>query len=694
MVNMSEFNANSLPPHSSSLLRLRCTKLGFRCRPPRANGVVALAAGAVVLGGLLHALPAKAVEFGDGKFRGNLDTTISHGMTFRVENRNESLAGTNSNDGNLNYDRGIVANTSKFTTDLDIGFGDFGAFVRTTGFIDFENQDGKRERTALSAAAKERVGSNVDVLDAYVTAGFEVGDAAIDLRLGRHVLNWGESTFIPNGINAINPIDVSKLRLPGSELREALLPVGMASVSVAPNDTLTLESFYQFDWEETHIDPVGSYFSSTDYAGPGARKAVITSVSPTDEGFGFGPLTPIINADLAAYTVPNLRDGSPIPLPQRAQAPFDPDFASVLRGPDRAPDAASQWGAALRYFAEDLNHTEFGFYFVNYHSRLPTVGARTAIPQALWDGMAAASAVSAPTSNTVAAVTQQVTAQVQQRVRAGEIPPAAAPGAIADGIQDAVGQIAGALVIDRYSKGGNYFLEYAEDIQLFGLSFNTVLGASGWALQGEYSLRPNAPLQRAERKVLEDGLRPVIDALGLAETAPQDLPAYLIFYRPTNVQGYIERKVSQVQATATRVFGPMLGADSLAFIAEAALMHVHDMPDKDTNPLESPAGGVLAEGEADADATSWGYRFAARLDYSNVVGAINLYPYAQFLHDVSGNSPAPSGPFVEGRTAITVGLQADYLSSWQADLSYTRLAGEGNELADRDFVSLSVKYSF
>ena len=29
---------------------------------------------------------------------------------------------------------------------------------------------------------------------------------------------------------------------------------------------------------------------------------------------------------------------------------------------------------ALRYLAEDLNHTEFGFYFVNYHSRLPVVG--------------------------------------------------------------------------------------------------------------------------------------------------------------------------------------------------------------------------------------------------------------------------------------------------------------------------------
>ena len=660
-----------------------------------AAGWIAPALGAAVLGGLLHAPPAKAVEFGDGAFSGSLDTTISHGITFRVEDRNGELAAdTNGNDGDLNYDRGIVSNASKFTTDLDVGFGDFGAFVRATGFIDFENQNGDRERTALSDAAKERVGSNVELLDAYVTGGFDVGGMAVDARLGWHVLNWGESTFIPNGVNAINPFDVSKLRLPGSELREALLPVGMVSLSVAPTDDLTLETFYQFDWEETHIDPVGSYFSSTDYAGPGARKAVITSVSPTDEGFGFGPLTPVINADLAAYAVPNPRGGSPIPLPQREQAPFDPDFASVLRGPDRTPDAQGQWGAALRYLAEDLNHTEFGVYFINYHSRLPTVGARTASPQALQAGIAAAGAVSAQTSATVAAVKARVTAEVRQLVQAGAIPPAAAQAAVEQGVQETVGGIAAALAIDRYGKGGHYFLEYPEDIRLFGLSFNTVVGSSGWALQGEYSLRSDAPLQRAEQKVLEDGLRPIIDALGLAATAPQNLPAYLASYRPTNVVGYVERDVSQIQATATRVFGPMLGADSLVFITEAALMHVHDMPDKDTEPLESPAGGVLAEGTADADATSWGYRFAARLDYSNVIDAVNLHPYVQFLHDVDGNSPAPSGPFVEGRTAITIGLRADYLSSWQADLSYTRLAGEGNELADRDFVSLSVKYSF
>ena len=231
------------------------------------------AAIALALGGLLHAIPGQAIEFGEGEFQGSLDTTISHGMTFRVEKRNSVLAeDTNGNDGDLNYDRGLVSNTSKFTTDLDIGAGDFGAFVRATGFIDFENQNGTRERTELSDETKNLVGKDLRVLDAYATAAFDVGDAIVDFRLGKHVLNWGESTFIPNGINAINPFDVSKLRLPGSELREALLPVGLASMSVAPTDTLSMEGFYQLDWEETEIDPVGSYFSSIDYVGPGAEK--------------------------------------------------------------------------------------------------------------------------------------------------------------------------------------------------------------------------------------------------------------------------------------------------------------------------------------------------------------------------------------------------------------------------------------
>ena len=124
------------------------------------------------------------------------------------------------------------------------------------------------------------------------------------------------------------------------------------------------------------------------------------------------------------------------------------------------------------------------------------------------------------------------------------------------------------------------------------------------------------------------------------------------------------------------------------------MMNVHSMPAKDEWPLESPAGGTLKTNDALADETSWGYRVAARLDYNAAVGAVNLFPYAQFQHDVDGNSPAPSGPFVEGRTALTIGLGAEYLSRWRADIGYTRYAGEGSDLSDRDFVSASIKYSF
>ena len=346
----------------------------------------------------------------------------------------------------------------------------------------------------------------------------------------------------------------------------------------------------------------------------------------------------------------------------------------------------------MRYLAEELNQTEFGFYFINYHSRLPTIGARSGGVSSVQAGLAAANAVSTG-SATRGALTQA--------------------GLTGAALERQLGNIAGAVAVDRYAKDGRYFLEYVEDIRLFGLSFNTVAGTSGWALQGEYSLRPNAPLQRAERTVLAEGLAPITTALGLSacaanpalpdcprgpggttlpsQTFQTQLQQHIAGSMPRTIQGYVEREVSQVQATATRVFGPMAGADALVFVGEAALMHVHDMPDE---PLESPAGGTLSDAAADADATSWGYRLAARLDYNNAIGGANLYPYAQFLHDVGGNSPAPSGPFVEGRTAITLGLRADYLSRWQADLSYTRYGGEGNDLADRDFVSLSVKYSF
>ena len=790
------------------------------------GGLRALAAAilcAYAFGAIGSPPPAQAIDLSDGEMRLSLDTTLSHGLTFRMRQADDLLASdANGNDGNLNYDRGIVSNTSKFTSDLDLGYRNFGAFLRLNGFLDFENERADRQRTPLSDEAKELVGQDVVLLDAYLTGAFDVGNVAIDLRLGSHVLNWGESTFIQNGINAINPFDVSKLRLPGSELREGLVPVPMVSASVALTDALTVEGFYQIEWEKTWIDPVGSYFSVTDYVGPGAEKAVVALPGLDLGDMGLTPQNDIFTPGLGSLGIsPECVFPAPGPMQGGCSQgrPFPPDdefrsnFLIVPRAPDHRPDDAGQWGAALRYFAEGLNSTDFGFYYMNYHSRLPVVRGHTgtredalaalvhvlglvetaataagtnagtaatqqAIGDALLNKPAIAGRIVQAAAGTAAggtvvqnaigtALTNPATAGsiVQALIAAGALTPAdaanpaaiqaalggpagaqaaagvvltdpgtvqavigaapeaaanalfAADPAVAAAIQAAAtaagAQAAGQVValaapigINKYAEKAYYFIEYVEDIQLLGVSFSTEVGTTGWALQGEYSFRQDAPLQIAERQVFGSALAPFNDCLGAALTSEDPAtagPACIAakaaagaYDSDSAVQSYILRDMSQAQVTATKVFGPVLGSDSGVFVSEVAVLNVHDMPENEGTgaiPIESPAGTV-GDDYNDADATSWGYRLATRLDYNNAIGAVNLFPYLQFLHDVGGNSPSPSGSFVEGRTAVTFGLRGGYLSRWEADLNFTIYGGEENELHDRDFISATVKYSF
>ena len=672
--------------------------------PGSMRGSIAAAAGALALGWLFHALPAQAVEFGSGELQGRFDTTLSHGVTFRTGKRKDSLTGLNSDDGGRNYDRGLVSNTSKVTGELELDYRNFGAFARVNGFIDFENENGGREHRSLTEEAKDLAGKDLEVLDLYVTGAFEAGDTAVDVRLGNHVLNWGESTFIQNGVNVVNPFDVTRLRTPGAELRDALVPVPLVSASVAPTTALTLEGFYQLDWKKTEIDPVGTYFSTNDYVGAGGDIAYLSSDAFASIVTDMGGPTPgsslsnliaagAVNADLAAFAgTPqgaalgwDCRPTSVGPPPTFAgpdcQPGFDPGFLGVARGQDRTPDDSGQWGLALRYLGED---TDFGFYFINHHSRLPLVSAIYGTQAGYQRGLAAAGAVTAGSrtpadmsddSQTLTAIRNSVTQQVVR----GEVPAAGAPRLISGALTG----VASALAIDRYGKTARYVVDYPEDLKVFGVSFNTSLGVSGWALQGEYSFHPDTPLQRTEASLFEEGLMPLTEALQGRSTP--ELQAKL----GTRLQGYVERDVSQLQVTATKVFGPAAGADGGAFITEAAVMHVHDMPDKNTMPLDT--GGI---GSDIADATSFGYRAAARLDYNNAVGAARLSPYAQLQHDVSGSSPGPGGPFVDGRKVLTLGLGVSYLESWRGSLGYTMHAGGNNQLSDRDFVTASVSYSF
>ncbi|MCE3321333.1 DUF1302 domain-containing protein, partial [Staphylococcus aureus] len=70
----------------------------------------------------------------------------------------------------------------------------------------------------------------------------------------------GESTFIGNSINSINPIDVSAFRRPGAEIKEGLIPVNMLFASQSLTNQLTVEGFYQLNWENTVLDNCGTFF--------------------------------------------------------------------------------------------------------------------------------------------------------------------------------------------------------------------------------------------------------------------------------------------------------------------------------------------------------------------------------------------------------------------------------------------------
>ena len=642
----------------------------------------------IAFGALLFGMPANSQGFSGEDVSASANFTLNHGLIFRASDRDETLGSANSDDGNRNYDRGLVSSTSSLTAEFELTGGNLGLFVRMHGFVDFETLNGVRERTPLSDAAKDVAGQDFRLLDFYASGTFDPGGVPLDLRVGNQVLNWGESTFIPNGINVINPIDVNRLRTPGSELRDALVPVPMVYAAVEPVPDLSVEGFYQFGWEKTVIDPVGTYFSSNDYVGAGGREALLARSDFSDiSDFvkSVPQLESAINADIAGL---GLQYSSENPFP------------AIARDPDREPPDDGQYGMALRYFSPTLNDTEFGFFFVNAHSRLPLVTGRVPTEDVLFASVGVAGNVNRE-GQTGFARSKQILATAFA-IENGILPPSLVGSPqgqqIVEGVIESpqfrdtanrsIGGLAAYHAIDHYAKAARYFVEYPEDLKTFGVSFNTVLGASGWALQGEYSFHPDLPLQREEESLFTEALAPIGCLLQPGGSIPVCKPI-IDQISGRVLDGNVKRDVSQAQVTATQVFGSLFGSDSTGFIAEAAAMTVHNMPDRSVTPLDT-AG---SRGDI-ADSTSWGYRGAVWLDYHNAIGAARLTPYLQFQHDVSGSSPAPFGPFVEGRRVVTLGVGTNYLERMSADISYTMHSGTHNALEDRDFVSISFNYSF
>ncbi len=565
---------------------------------------------------------------------GYLDTTVSTGIAVRTRGRTSDLVGVsnggtansiNEDDGNLNYDKGdVVSANVKVTHELDIKRDNLGLFLRAYYFHDQAVTDADTARTRLSGKAKRYAGSDIKLLDAYVSGHFDSGGTPVSIRAGNQVINWGESVFLRHGLGSINPVDVSKVRVAGAELRDVFEPIPALNLSAGLTDNLSVEAFYQFRFVHTEIEPAGTFFSTNDFASPGGRIAHT----------GFGREGSANDNDGAADPV--CLDDSPPPYV----------CSRAARAGDRDAGDDGQFGLALRYFAPVLNNIELGFHFARIHSRLPLVSLRA-------------------------------------------------------------GLLAG-LVNSRggYTGTVRYFREFPEDIDLMGLSFNTELGTTGFAIQGEVSYRRDQPLQIDGAELFFSALSAIPGDLGTllgqnSQTGPLSPGQEL--------SGYRRKDVLQGTLALTRALGPRLGANQTVFLIETGFTQIQDMEKKSELRYEGPGTWTSAnpvftaatvqpatQNGGFADPFSWGYRLLARATYSNAVGAVNLSPEIAFAHDVNGTTPSPIGNFVEDRKTITLALNASYLHSWQARLAYTNSfdAGPHNLLRDRDFLSFTLNHSF
>lgn len=628
-----------------------------------------------------------AFQFSLGDVEASLDTTLSFGGSYRLQDPSPAYYGVsaggaqysvNADDGNLNYEQGLFSLAAKGTSDLELEYRNFRGFARATYLYDFENEHGDRARTELSEQALDKVGSYFDMLDYFVTGQFEVAEKPLDLRLGSQVLSWGESTFIQNGLNVINPIDVARLRVPGAELKEALVPVPMISGSLGLTDNVTLEAFYQLTWKETQIDPPGTYFSTNDFAGRGGDRVYLR--------FGSIP------------------DNSPL--------------GYIPRAPNVDASNSGQFGLATRILAPDLGNTEFGLYYVRYHSRLPLISAIT--PTTTRAQMTTAIITLAGQTAQTTLVpqlvaggipTNQIPTVVNQLIGAAltNVPAANLPSTLQPFYPTAQTIALGASTTGFLNAAatGRYVIEYPEDIDMLGVSFNSDVGNTGISLQGELSYKTGVPLQIDDVELLFAALGTLNDAYGINNQIGNYANQY-----GTRIQGWKRKDVWQGQVTGTKVFGSALGADQWVLVVEAGATFVPHLPSQDVMRMDGPAtftGGdatfMLRTGNGQfpatpasmfADEFSAGYQLAARFDYSNVLFGANLSPSIGFSHDVVGNTPLPLGNFIEGRKSLTLAAEFSYLNSWGFELRYVDYFGGGraNLLGDRDFISATLKYSF
>ena len=236
------------------------------------------------------------------------------------------------------------------------------------------------------------------------------------------------------------------------------------------------------------------------------------------------------------------------------------------------------------------------------------------------------------------------------------------------------------LTLSGYENEAGLLVSFPEDIDMYGASFSTSTMRTGSLFAGDIAHHRNVPMQVSLSTLAQAVLSPVLFDPTIGDTVLGE-------FGPSEVVPGITRlNKTQTSLELTQMVGSRLGADQVIASINAGWVHVHGFPDGDSASLQA---------SLPADEDSWGYRFTLLMRYSSVFGGVSLQPRVSFVHDVKGTTPAPYATFIEDRKLFSVGVTADWINRFTADIEYTSFfdAGAGNLLIDRDTLRIRWTYS-
>ena len=293
----------------------------------------------------------------------NWDNTVRYLLMYRVASQNDSLTGNNvtvpvlgglgnvnGDDGDRNFDKGIVSNRLDLLSEADLVYKkSYGVRVSAAFWDDqqyhnrfdndsvytsnYRDENGVPTVNRLSKYAdRYYAGPYGELLDAFVFAKVEVGDVPLFFKLGRHIYSWGQSLLNPyNGISyGQMPLDVAKATAnPGIEAKELFRPTNTFSVIAQITPELQLAGQYFLQWERNRLPLPGTYLSTADVDIDGEGGMIV----------GYGGAGPVY----------------------------------YNHGRDVEAARNRDFGLALQWSPKSLHDTTFGLYYRRFSDRMPTL---------------------------------------------------------------------------------------------------------------------------------------------------------------------------------------------------------------------------------------------------------------------------------------------------------------------------------